>query len=66
MFAAYRNWHRKRTNRGDPALTPGVQLGVVPRRLKIAELLAWRQDWRDRSIHPASSSGSESVRQWVA
>ena len=67
LFTAYRNWHRPRTNQdAREQLTPGMQLGLVPRRLSAAELLAWRQDWRDRSIHPASDSGSATVRQQVA
>ena len=67
LFTAYRNWHRPRTNRdAKEELTPGMQLGLVPRRLSVPELLAWRQDWRERSIHPASDSGVATVRQWTA
>lgn len=66
LFAAYRNWHRPRTNADAPGFTPGMQLGLVPRRLAVTELLAWRQDWRERSIHPASGTGGETVRQRVA
>ena len=66
LFAAYRNWHRPRTNRDDPEFTPGMQLGLVTRKLSVSELLGWRQDWRGRSIHPASFSGGETVRQRVA
>ena len=67
LFTAYRNWHRLRTNQdAREQLTPGMQLGLVQRRLSAAELLAWRQDWRERSIHPASDSGAATVRQQVA
>jgi len=67
LFTAYRNWHRPRTNKdAREQLTPGMQLGLVSRRLSVEELLAWRQDWRDRSIHPASATASATVRQRVA
>lgn len=57
LFAAYRNWHRPRTN-GEPLQqAPGVLLRLIPRNLEAAELLAWRQDWRLRSIHPTSTDG---------
>ena len=66
LYAAYRNWHRPRTNRDDEQVSSGVQLGLLSRSLQVAELLAWRQDWRARSIHPASRSGAEPVRQRIA
>lgn len=66
LFAAYRNWHRRRHNDDPPDRTPGVVLGLAERSLAIAELLAWRQDWRLRSVHPASASGGESVRRGAA
>jgi len=59
LFQSYRNWARPRTNEDDPGQTPGVQLGLVPRQLHPAELLAWRQDWRSRSIHPAGTTGHD-------
>ncbi|MCA8974984.1 MAG: hypothetical protein KDC98_09695 [Planctomycetes bacterium] len=65
-FAAYRNWHRRRHNDDPPDRTPGVVFGLAERSLAIAELLAWRQDWRLRSVHPASASGGESVRRGAA
>ncbi|MBX3464310.1 MAG: hypothetical protein KF830_14155 [Planctomycetes bacterium] len=65
LFAAYRNWHRRRHN-DDPAdTTPGVVLQLCRRSLTIAELVAWRQDWRRSSIHPASVTGHESVGRWA-
>ncbi|HLQ37889.1 MAG TPA: hypothetical protein VK348_08815 [Planctomycetota bacterium] len=66
LFVAYRNWHRLRTNQDPCHQTPGVLLGLAPRRLEVAELLAWRQDWRNRSIHPASVTGHETVQARVA
>ena len=66
LFTAYRNWHRLRTNREQDELTPGVQLGCVHRRLSVEELLAWRQDWGRRSIHPTSVTGSESIAAMAA
>ncbi|MBM4061175.1 MAG: hypothetical protein FJ265_08785 [Planctomycetes bacterium] len=66
VFAAYRNWHRRRTNFDPEYFTPGVALGLCPRRLELAELLAWRQDWWRRTIHPGSATGAETVEQWAA
>ena len=50
VFAAYRNFIRRRTNR--EATSPAQELGFARRRMRFEELLTWRQDWRDRSIHP--------------
>lgn len=66
LFAAYRNWHRRRHNDDPENRTPGVVLQLCRRSLAIAELVAWRQDWRLMSVHPASASGRETVRQNVA
>jgi transposase-like protein len=66
LFAAYRNWHRPRTNRDPEHYSPGVALGLIDRSLAIAELHSWRQDWSDRSIHPASVDGASTVTQKVA
>lgn len=66
LFAAYRNWHRRRHN-DDPAdVTPGVVLGLAKRSFTVTELLTWRQDWRLLSPHPTSSSGHETVRRSAA
>ncbi len=48
VFAAYRNFVRRRFNR-DRA-SPAELLGIVPRRLRWGELLGWRQDWGRRSV----------------
>lgn len=61
LFVSYRNWHRRRTNWDKPGTTPGVVLGITERAYSIEELLAWRQDWRSRSIHPTSCDGSRVV-----
>ena len=66
LFTAYRNWHRKRVNTDEPGVTPATMLGLLPRRLEWEEMLAWRQDWHLRSIHPASWTGRETVREVVA
>ena len=66
LFQAYRNWHRKRRNRDPDTLTSGVSIGVIERKLAVAEMLAWRQDWRQRSIHPTSVTGQRTVGQAAA
>jgi transposase-like protein len=63
IFAAYRNWHRRRHNDDGEDFTPGVALKLVKRRIEDRELIAWRQDWRMHSIHPCSATGQETVRQ---
>jgi hypothetical protein len=50
VFAAYRNFVRRRVNRRPQ--TPAQILGFLPRPAKVEELLTWRQDWKGRSIHP--------------
>ena len=65
LFTAYRNWHRKRVNTDEPGVTSGTMLGIVSRKLEWEEMLAWRQDWALRSIHPASQTGLETVREVV-
>ena len=61
----YRNYVRRRFNRDKEANTPAKILGLLPRNLLRHEVLAWRQDWGDLSIHPMSHRGSYSVRQAV-
>ena len=50
VFAAYRNFVRRRVNRERP--TPAQVLGFVDGPVSFDDLLTWRQDWRERSIHP--------------
>ncbi len=61
LFVAYRNWHRRRTNEDPPDRTPGVVLGLTERSFTFVELVAWRQDWRERSPHPTSEDASRTV-----
>ncbi|MFY9345884.1 MAG: hypothetical protein WAT39_25555 [Planctomycetota bacterium] len=65
IFIAYRNYVRRRFNRDQKRQTPAVLLGLVPRNLDRQEVLAWRQDWGDHSIHPMSSNGAHTVREAV-
>jgi transposase-like protein len=66
LFAAYRNWLRPRTNEDAAERTPGVVLGLIDRQLEATEMLAWRQDWGELTIHPASALGQETLRHWAA
>ena len=58
VFTVYRNYVRKRDNRADEDETPAALLGLLKRRLQVREVLAWRQDWGVRSIHPMSRTGA--------
>ena len=62
VFIAYRNYVRARFN-GERA-SPAQVLGYLPRRLKMGEILSWRQDGGGLSIHPLSKR-SESVLGWA-
>ena len=66
IFLVYRNYVRRRFNRDKEPETPARLLGLLPRQLRRHEVLAWRQDWGDRSIHPMSHDGSRTVRGAVA
>jgi len=55
VHMTYRNLVRRRFNYDDSS--PAQQLGFVPRRLTPREVLSWRQDWGNRSIHPLARSG---------
>lgn len=65
LFTAYRNWHRPRSNMDPRTRTPGALFGLCP-HLELPELLAWRQDWGRRSIHPKCTTGSSSIDQFGA
>jgi transposase-like protein len=54
VFLAYRNLVRRRFNFDQ--LSPAAMLRFVPRRLTETEVLSWRQDWAERSIHPLSQA----------
>ena len=66
IFTIYRNYMRRRFNRDRPQQTPAVLLGLLPRQLHPSEVLAWRQDWGERSIHPMSTCASRTVREAIA
>ena len=65
LFMAYRNYVRRRFNRDHPNHTPAYLLHLVPRALRFEEVLAWRQDWGDRSVHPMSDSACHTIRDDV-
>lgn len=66
IFTIYRNYMRRRFNRDEPQQTPAMLLGLLPRQLHSREVLAWRQDWGERSIHPMSTCASRTVREAIA
>jgi len=50
LLASYLNFVRPRFN-GEERSRAQI-LGFAPRRLRLGELLGWRQDWKERSIRP--------------
>lgn len=54
LFTVYRNYVRRRFNRDPRWHTPARMLDLLPRALTAAEVVAWRQDWGLRSVHPLS------------
>jgi hypothetical protein len=65
VFAAYRNYVRRRFNRDAPHETPARHLELLPRQLQAAEVLAWRQDWGPSSIHPMSYRADRTVGERI-
>ncbi len=63
IFAAYRNYVRRRFNRD--ARSPAQCLKLLPRRLSSTELISWRQEWGRSSIHPLADE-CESIASWNA
>jgi len=61
LFVVYRNYVRRRFNRDRKHETSAWFLGLLPRQLQPAEVLAWRQDWGQRSIHPSSHDATRTV-----
>ena len=51
LYMAYRNYVRPRFNHDTK--TPAQLLGFVAKKMTPRNLSTWRQDWGDRSIHPA-------------
>lgn len=66
IFGVFRNWHRQRHNSDPWHFTPAVSLGLTTRRIELVELLAWRQDWRTRSIHPQCPDGARAILEHCA
>ena len=62
LFLVYRNYMRQRFNRDQKQDTPGKLLSLIDRPLEHEEVLGWRQDWGDLSIHPTSADGSRCYR----
>ena len=65
VFTVYRNYVRRRFNRDAPHETPARYLELVPRQLRAEEVLAWRQDWGRRSIHPLSYQADRAVAERI-
>lgn len=61
LFTVFRNYVRRRFNEDDRRETAAVILGLLPRQLTWAELLAWRQDWGASSLHPMDESGQSRI-----
>ncbi len=55
LWMAYRNYVRRRFNYDHES--SAQLLGFAPRRLRVGELLSWRQDWGQSSIYPCSTGG---------
>jgi len=54
IFIAYRNYVRRRFNFDRES--PAEILGFVRRRMTETEVLSWRQDWGQASIHPLAAA----------
>jgi transposase-like protein len=61
LFTVYRNYVRRRFNRDARQETPARCLGLLPRQLRVREVLRWRQDWGARSPHPLSFRGDRAM-----
>jgi hypothetical protein len=66
VFTVYRNYVRRRFNHDAAHETPAMLLGLLPRQLHVREVLAWRQDWGSRSIHPMSTRASRTIGEALA
>ena len=66
IFVAFRNFIRRRINREHRSAAQA--LGFVHRPADYGELLSWRQDWKERSVHPLSrrTASIEEVRRRAA
>jgi hypothetical protein len=63
VFIAYRNLVRRRINREHRSAAEA--LGFAPRRLRPEEVLSWRQDGGELSLHPLGK-GLRSIGEWRA
>ncbi len=61
VFTVYRNYVRYRFNTDRAHECPAWFLKLLPRALRSREVLAWRQDWQQTSIHPISRSGRRCI-----
>jgi len=61
LWMVWRNYVRRRYNYDDES--PAQMLGFVTRRMTEEQLLSWRQDWGERSVHPLAW-GNRSVSSW--
>jgi len=61
IFTVYRNYVRYRFNSDKPHHTPAWFLKLLPRDLRPAQVVGWRQDWGPLSIHPLSHCGTRAV-----
>ncbi len=53
IFMVYRNYVRQRFNRdNDRRVSSASVLGLLPRAATAAEVVRWRQDWGEQSVHP--------------
>ena len=55
LHMAYRNLVRRRFNADQES--PAELVGFAPRRISETEVLSWRQDWGQRSVHPLWEGG---------
>jgi len=62
LYIIYRNYIRRRFNRDEVHESPAQRLGLMPRNLEFPEVLRWRQDWGELSIHPLSEDATKTVR----
>jgi transposase-like protein len=62
LYIIYRNYIRRRFNHDQAHETPAQRLGLMPRNLEFGEVLRWRQDWGEHSIHPLSEDAAQTVR----
>ncbi|MCR9247139.1 MAG: hypothetical protein NXI31_19070 [bacterium] len=66
IFMVYRNYVRQRFNRdADRTVSSASWLGIVPRAMRISEVMRWRQDWGKLSPHPLSYCADKTVAEEI-